>query len=352
MIRTTNLAVPSASVIRAALFLEMILFLGCDPQGSTPQLLKFTGTTMGTTYSVIITDGPKEISQRTLDDGIEQILSRIDQRMSTYRQNSEVSRFNALQSMDWFSVSKETLMVVKEALEVSKLTKGAFDTTVGPLVNLWGFGPKSHGDHLPSDEAVKDTRAYVGYQLIQTRDEPPAIRKGRPPVQIDLSAIAKGYAVDQIAEFLESNQIKNYLVEIGGEIRARGSNSKGVAWKVAVEKPISAERAVQKVLKVDHHAIASSGDYRNYFEKDGVRYSHTINPLTGKPITHTLAAVTVLGQSAMRSDALATGFMVLGPQQGFQLAEDQGLAVLFLIKDTEGFVEKPTSSFAQFLAEE
>lgn len=341
--------VPFKCVISLLVLCEMFVLMGCDQDARKSRSTKISGPTMGTSFSVKITDIPQEVSEQSLDSDIKHILSRINDRMSTYDEESEVSRFNKLQTLDWFQVSQETIFVVKEALRVSELTQGAFDVTVGPLVNLWGFGPPMRSTTLPSDDLIKQAQANIGYHLIHTREVPPAIRKERPPVQIDLSAIAKGYAVDQIAEFLESRSIGNYLVEIGGEIRAKGNNAEGIAWKVAIEKPIPEQRAVHRVLNLDNHAIATSGDYRNYLEKDGTHFSHTINPMTGKPITHNLASVTVLSKSSMRADALATALMVLGPEQGFQLAERENLAALFLMKESEGFIEKTTSALDRSL---
>lgn len=335
--------VQPGKVISATLLLELFLLTGCEQSLPTAGSATFSGPTMGTSYSVKITDFPREISEEALDADIKRILARINGRMSTYQEESEVSRFNRWQNNNWFQVSRETKFVVDEALRVSKLTRGAFDITVGPLVNLWGFGPPMRSAGLPSDDLIEETQAYIGYRLIHTRDDPPAVRKERPLVQIDLSALAKGYAVDQIAELLDSRHIPNYLVEVGGEMRAKGNNAQGMAWKVAVEKPIPEQRAVHRVLYLDNHAIATSGNYRNYFEKDGVRYSHTINPVTGKPINHNLASVTVINKSSMYADAMATALMVLGPEQGFRLAEIESVAALFLIKDTKGFLEKTTS---------
>ena len=332
-------------VVSAALLLEIVLLSGCERQTSKARLVKLSGATMGTSYSVKITGFDRETSEQSLGSDIKQILTRVNDRMSTYQEDSEVSQFNKSQSIDWFPVSQETIFVVNEAFRVSELTQGAFDITVGPLVNLWGFGPdRKKSTSLPSNELIKQTEANIGYRLIHTREGPPALRKGRPGVQIDLSAIAKGYAVDQIAELLESRRIAHYLVEIGGEIRAKGNNAEGRAWKVAIEKPVPGQRAIHRILSLDNHAIATSGNYRNYLEKNGTRLSHALDPLTGNPVTHNLASVTVLSTSSMRADALATALMVLGPETGFQLAEKENLLAIFLIENADSFVEKTTTA--------
>ena len=219
--------------------------------------------------------------------------------------------------------------------------------TVGPLVNLWGFGPVPRGDTIPSDTEIREALQKVGYTKIHTQISPPAIKKDRPDIQIDLSAIAKGYAVDQVADYLDRSRVLDYLVEIGGELRAKGKNAEGTAWRVGIEKPVPNKRAVHQVLHLRDQAMATSGDYRNYFEKNGQRFSHTINPRTGRPITHNLASVTVINPSSMRADAMATALMVLGPEVGYELAERQKLAALFILRDSDGFQERATPKFGQ-----
>jgi thiamine biosynthesis lipoprotein len=238
---------------------------------------------------------------------------------------------------------------MNEALRVSILTEGAFDVTVGPLVNLWGFGPAPSTMEVPSEDAIRSSLSGVGYQHIHVQQSPPAIRKDRPDLQIDLSAIAKGYAVDQVAEFLESLNIPHFLVEVGGELRAKGHNAAGFPWKVAIEKPVSHEKAIHRVLYLGSHAMATSGDYRNFFETNGKRFSHTINPQTGQPVTHQLASVTVVQPSCMEADAFATAFMVLGPDEGYDLAVQEKIPALFVSRAPNGLEEKMTPELEQFL---
>lgn len=306
---------------------------------------------MGTLYTVKVVDPPRGADPEALRSGIDGILQQVDARMSTYRPDSELSRFNAARSRDWIGISRELLTVLREAQRVSELTGGAFDVTVGPLVNLWGFGPGGGADVLPSNDAIQAALARVGYRHLHLRDAPPAFRKDPPELYVDLSAIAKGYAVDRVAEFLASQGIGDYMVEVGGEVRARGRNARGTAWRIAIERPSATRRAVQLVVALDDAGIATSGDYRNYFERDGRRYSHTIDPATGRPITHALASVTVIAPSTMHADALATGLMVLGPHKGYELAEHLGLAALFIIKTQDGFTQRGTPAFAPYVSE-
>ena len=265
--------------------------------------------------------------------------------MSTYREDSELSRFNASRSTDWFAVSDETAIVVELALEWGRRSSGAFDVTVGPLVDLWSFGPSPRAPLVPSAEDLAAARARVSLASLSVRREPPALRKELPDLSVDLSAIAKGYAVDAIAEYLSGEGVPQYLVEIGGEIRTRGARPGGGSWSVAIEKPQEETRAPWRILALGDRAIATSGDYRNYFEQDGRRYSHTIDPRTGEPVNHELAAVSVIRERCAEADALATALMVLGPDEGFAWAIDEDIAASFLVRRDAGFEVLETPRF-------
>ena len=309
---------------KIGLLIFAMLICACARDDQRVRQLK--GSALGTFYSVKVVDLPAELSAEELSGDINRLLREVDAMMSTYRDDTELSRFNALGSTDWFRVSPETVEVVKEALAVSRLTDGAFDITVGPLVNIWGFGPDTGEDKIPSDQEIAKRMARVGHWHVRTRDEPPALRKALADVYIDLSAIAKGYAVDKVASHLESMGIIDYMVEIGGELRLKGNNAQGGPWRIAIEQPTSQRRAIHSVVEVKNGAVATSGDYRNYFEVNGKQYSHTIDPRTGSPIDHHLASVTVIADSAMFADAVATALMVIGTETGYALAQRQGLA--------------------------
>ena len=321
---------------------------GCAADDTAPTT--FGGATMGTTYTITIGALPAGVALSVLRDDVESILERIDDRMSTYDDGSEVSRFNATRTVDWFDVSRETTTVVAEALEVSALTGGAFDVTVGPLVGLWGFGATDRAPHVPSDAEIAATLQRVGYRRLHVRTEPPALRKTHPDLEIDLSAIAKGYAVDAVAEHLAAAPISAFLVEVGGEMRARGRHPRGTSWRIGIETPVPGQRSVHRVLHLEDRALATSGDYREFFEVDGQRFSHTIDPRTGRPVDHELASVSVLDASSMRADALATGLTVLGPERALALAKQEGLAVLFILRDGAGFREEWTPALIPALA--
>ncbi|WP_207062727.1 FAD:protein FMN transferase [Motiliproteus sp. SC1-56] len=330
----------------AALGLTLLALSGCSNGGREAVVHVLQGATMGTSYSVKLV-GPANLDLDPLQARLQGILDRIEGRMSTYRDDSELSRFNREASGQWQAVSEETGRVVALGIEISELSQGAFDMTVGPLVNLWGFGPGAAISKAPSQEIIDRTREEIGYRNIEVREAPPALRKHNN-AYLDLSAIAKGYAVDQLAEAL-ATETDAFLVEVGGELRAQGTKPGGEAWKIAIESPRSETRAVQRIIRVQDTAIATSGDYRNYFEENGVRYSHTIDPTSGRPIAHKLASVTVLDSSCARADALATALMVLGDERGRALAERMELAAFFIIKGDEGFVEYATPQFDPYL---
>ena len=264
--------------------------------------------------------------------------------MSTWDPGSELSRFNASASTGWFAVSADTLAVVEEGLRVARVTGGAFDVTVGPLVELWGFGPDGVRAR-PSDEALAAARVAVGSAGIEARTDPPAIRKRDPRARLDVSAIAKGFAVDAIAVLLAEEGARGFLVEVGGEVRAAGRKAEGEPWRVAVERPPPVAGAPPRVLELVDRAVATSGDYRAVFEEDGTRYPHVIDPRTGLPVTTGVASATVLAATAMEADAFATALMVLPPADGLRLAEREGLAARLLVRAGGGFVERTTADF-------
>jgi thiamine biosynthesis lipoprotein len=294
---------------------------------------------MGTTYNIkFIVDA--NVDQDKLHQAIDERLYAINKLMSTYDPTSELSRFNQYRYTKPFKVSDETLYVVKEAIKLGHLSHGVLDVTVGPLVNLWGFGPTKRPEVIPSAEKVNAVREYVGLDKLTLSDS--ALTKSHPQLYVDLSTIAKGYGVDQIAALLEDHGIEDYLVEIGGEMRVKGNKGNDVPWRIAIEKPVSSEVAVQRVITIGDNAIATSGDYRNYYEQDGVRYSHLIDPRTGMPIQHNTVAVTVVDASSMTADGLATAFIVMGWDDAIKLAEKEQLAV-YIIRRVNGEFEEYSS---------
>lgn len=326
--------------------LAVFVLSGCFPSNDlTRQEYLMQGKTMGTTYNIKVVG--ENIDTVKLQQGIDDKLKQLNQEMSTYIKDSELSRFNQSTSLEPISVSTGLARVVKEAIRLGVLTQGALDVTVGPLVNLWGFGPEYRPETVPSDELLIATKARVGLDKLTFANG--MLAKKIPELYVDLSTIAKGYGVDLVAEFIEANGINNYLVEIGGEMRLKGFKHTGELWHVAIEKPLTNERAVHQIIVPKDNAVATSGDYRIYFEADGQRFSHIIDPKTGKPINHKLVSVTVIHPSSMTADGLSTAMMVMGEEKALAFAEENDLAVYIIAKTDHGFVEQSTVKFMQYL---
>lgn len=308
---------------------------------------------MGTGFAVrVVAEGLGEPRLAALREAVEGALARVDGRMSTWRPESELSRFNRHRSTAPFPVSADTLAVFRHALEISEVTGGAFDVTVAPLVDAWGFGPAGRPAAFPDNVDIERLRARVGYRQLELDAAASTIRKLQPEVAADLSALAKGYAVDQVADLLRGERVESYLIEVGGEVRARGRSERGDAWRVGIERPVSGPPALQRQFGLRDLALATSGDYRNYYRLDGRRISHTIDPRTGRPVAHELASASVLDPLCIRADALATALEVLGPEDGFALAADNGWAALLIGRQPDGTLyERETPAFTALTAE-
>jgi FAD:protein FMN transferase len=331
-----------------SIFIFICIISAC--QRAPVELFTITGLTMGTSYSVKLIPYNEMIDEKALHTDIERILNDINQSMSTYLADSELSILNQSGITKWQKLSDDLYFVLEHANKVSLMSNGGFDVTIGPLVNLWGFGPEPLSREVPSDELIYVTKKHTGYDKILFNERQKQISKSDPKLYIDLSGIAKGFAVDKIATYLDKQNIQNYLVEIGGELIGKGHNANHQAWQIGIEQAKSIERSVQRIVNLNNIAMATSGDYRNYFEKDGVRYSHTIDPVTGKPISHNLASVTVLNKSSMHADAMATAFMVLGTDKTHALANELELAVYTLSKTATGFEERYNVFFIPYLS--
>ncbi|MEZ8141588.1 FAD:protein FMN transferase ApbE [Enterovibrio norvegicus FF-33] len=323
---------------------SLLVLTGCE---QAPKQVHLTGSTMGTYYSVKYMSDGDVPSHDVIQTEIDIRLERVNDQMSTYRKDSELSRFNQQKGSEPFSVSADTALVVAEAIRLNKLSEGALDVTVGPLVNLWGFGPEGRPDRAPSDVQVAERRAMTGIEFIEVDGH--FLTKTNPDLYVDLSSIAKGFGVDVVANYLAELGIKNYLVEIGGELQLHGVNAEGVPWRIAIEKPSTEQQTVQEIIAPGDMAVATSGDYRNYFEEDGIRYSHTIDPKTAKPINHRLVSVTVLDKSCMTADGFSTAFMVMGPENALALANSENIPAFFIVKTDNGFKEIASDAFKQYL---
>lgn len=306
---------------------------------------KLSGPTMGTSYHITIIGDPAEAPQ--LVQKIDFRLSLINRQMSTYIDSSELCQFNQLSPGEWLTVSPELFYILLMSAEISWLTSGSFDITVAPLVNLWGFGPKQVNS-LPSDDAINLALLNVGFQYLEFNLQGNKISK-RKPVHLDLSAIAKGYGVDLIAQLLRENGYDNFMVEVGGELYLSGLSPRSTPWRIAIEQPSSLNITVHRAINVSDKAVATSGDYRNYIEHNGIRYSHTIDPRTGRPITHSLASVTVIHDNVATADALATAINVMGAEAGMSLAKQQNLAIYLISKTEQGFESQYSDAFKPYL---
>lgn len=333
------------------------LLVACKPANITPAAAAeqhLTGSTMGTYYSIKIV-GLENKQIKRVQAEIDQRLDTVNQQMSTYLADSELSRFNQSTSSESFAVSADTAKVVTAALQLGRQTEHALDVTVGPLVNLWGFGPDARPIQVPTQQQLDDTLEQTGLEYLRVEYDAQGqyLSKAIPELYIDLSSIAKGFGVDVVSEYLSEQGLVNHLVEIGGELRLSGYNGHNKPWTVAVEKPHNddgrSNELVQQVITAGNNSVATSGDYRNYYELDGVRLSHTINPKTGQPIKHHLASVTVIHPSCMIADGLATALTVMGPERALAFAEQHELAVYLLTKTDDGFNVEMTSAFKKYL---
>lgn len=343
MLRPVRVALVSTFMV-----LALAALAGCSFEPEE-KVWEISGGVFGTTYhiNVVLTDDQQRLEN--LAKGIETELEKVDAAMSTWRKDSELSRLNrAADQSEWIGISAPLHEVLAKSVEVSELTGGAFDVTVGPVVNLWGFGPEARPEQVPTEQELASVLSATGYEKLELRGEPPAVRADKPQY-IDLSAIAKGYGVDAVARYLDSEGVNAYLVEIGGEVRVQGRKPGGDAWRLAIEQPVSEGREVNRVVALESKAMATSGDYRNYYESEGQRYSHTIDPETGKPITHNLASVTVLAEDCMTADALATGFNVMGFERAQALATRENIPAYFIIRTENGFETHQTPAFSSYV---
>jgi thiamine biosynthesis lipoprotein len=319
------------------------VLLACS---ASPETRKIEGATMGTWYHITWVETPGAPGPATIQSSIDQELAAINASMSTYLDDSEINRFNDLPPGQWFEPGAAMLEVFKQARQVSIASDGAYDVTVAPLVDLWGFGPQRHSNP-PQQEQIEQALLTVGQQYVEL-DSRGRLRKQRP-LQLDFSSIAKGYAVDRLSMLLSDQGIERHMVEIGGEIRVQGLSPRGSPWRIAVEQPDPRAAAPAAVLEFTDVAVATSGDYRNFFEVDGISYSHTIDPRTGRPVLHELVSVTVIQPSAALADAWATALAAIGPAAALALAESEQLPVFLISRQGEGFSSEKTAAMTAYL---
>ncbi len=326
-----------------------LALVACAPLRQREDVVVLRGATMGTTWTVKLAV-PRGRDAAQLQRAVQDEVDRVVAQMSTYEADSDLSRYNRAPAGTWVRLPAEFFGVLSYALDLARDTGGAYDPTVGPLVNAWGFGPGSHAHVVPADADIDAARARVGWQRVQLD---PVMRRAYQPggAYLDLSSVAKGFGTDQVARRLEREGVADFLVDISGELRAHGRRPGGGDWQVGIEQPGAAVAAanapdeIARVVALRDRAIATSGDYRHFFEDGGRFYSHHIDPRTGRPVEHRVASVTTIADDCMHADSIGTALMVLGPERGMDWARERGLAVLMLVHDGERFIERTTPAF-------
>ena len=335
-----------SKVLRSICFgilLVSLLLQGCDRK---PEPVVLSGATMGTTWSVVLPSPPGPITLDALHKAIEGELLRINQLMSTYQPDSELSQFNASTSTELVRLNAEILFVLDASISVSDASSGSYDVTLGTVIDLWGFGASDQHRAVPTEQQLQDASDATGYTRVVR--EATKISKPHAQMRIDLSSLAKGYAVDRIGLIVERAGLRDYLAEIGGEIRTRGNRAVGKPWRVGIETP---SLEVAQGVAVTDASIASSGSYRNYREIEGKRVSHLIDGQTYRPISHRTVAATVLHRNTMLADAWATALMVVTPEKARALATQQGIDVQLTFKTDEGFDVWRSPGFAALITD-
>ncbi|MEM9248395.1 MAG: FAD:protein FMN transferase [Pseudomonadota bacterium] len=314
-----------------------------------PDILELSGTTMGTRYALVAVDHDRKVDAPTVRAAVETALARVNRQLSNWDPNSEVSRFNTAQAGTAMPLSAEVHSVLAAAERIHGASDGAFDVTLGPLIETWGFGAQPGAARSPNADAIAASLAQTGQDKLRLGAA--SLSKTNSKTTVYTSGIGKGYGVDQVVEALAALGLTDFMVEIGGDLYAAGRNPDGLPWRIGIETPNPHDRAVQRVADVSGLGVATSGDYRNYFEQDGVRYSHILDPRTGRPVTHRTASATVLAPNAMLADGWSTAMLALGRERGLAVADRADLAVLFVERDTAsqggGFVATPSRRYQE-----
>ena len=332
----------------ACLVSTLVLALsGCDSNPGRVEVL--SGPTMGSTYTIKYVFNASTPAADAVGVEVQSILDEVDRQMSTYRLDSDIARFNQSPANSCMQMPQPVLDLAQYGYELSRSSDGAFDLTLAPLLNLWGFGPQARAKHVPSAADIAKAKEQIGYQHVRVVGD--QLCKDAD-VQVEFNSIAAGYTVDRISERFAQLNIDSYMIEVTGELIAKGHKPDGSPWRIALEQPLGdGQRVIQRVLEIDGYGVNTSGDYRNYFEENGVRFSHTIDPQVGAPISHRLASVTVVDPSALHADGLGTVLLVLGPERGLAFAEERKIAAFFVMRDSEGFTTQVSSEFSRMFPE-
>ena len=329
------LAVPMLVVV--------LVLVACD---RPREPITFNGSTMGTVWTVRVSALPAGVSGPDLRAEIEALLEQVNAEMSTYRADSVITAFNEAEADERVQLPAGFAAVLASALYWAEASGGAFDPTAGPLVNLWGFGPTHREDQIPDEQDIQQAMEQIGWQRLEFRPGDDELTQPGG-VYLDLSAIAKGWAVDLIADHLIELGVTGFLVDIGGDLRTHGRRPDGQYWRVAIEHPQPGGRELHSIVELESIALATSGDYRNFFKADGRRFSHLIDPRTGFPVDHNTVSVTVLAERCMSADAMATMLSIVPIDEAWALATERDLAVLWLLANGDQLTERMTPAFVR-----
>ena len=324
-------------------WLLAVTLSACDSKSERVEVL--SGPTMGSTYTIKYVYNTSTPAADAVGVAVQNILDEVDRQMSTYRLDSDIARFNQSPANTCMQMPQPVLELAQYGYELSRRSDGAFDLTLGPLLDLWGFGPQARDKRVPSADDIAAAKAKVGYQHVRVVGE--QLCKDAD-VKVEFNSIAAGYTVDRISQRFAELNIDSYMIEVTGELIAKGLKPDGSPWRIALEQPLGdGQRVIQRILEIDGYGLNTSGDYRNYFEENGVRFSHTIDPQVGAPISHRLASVTVVDRSTLHADGLGTLLLVLGPERGLAFAEEHKIAAFFVMRDGEGFATQVSSEFSR-----
>ncbi len=345
---------PAPRIVAATATLIMaVLLSACDSgdDGSQAPVTRMQGNVFGTFYQVTLAGELDQPRVEELRSGIEGVLDEVDEQMSTYRDDSDLNRLNNADVGEWVSTPADLFHVLERSRSIGRKTDGAFDVTVGGLVNLWSFGPEARPEETPPQDELEKRLAEVGYAKLELDEDGPRVRR-QADFFVDLSGVAKGYGVDRVARYLNEQGHGDFLVNIGGDMIAQGSRGPDTPWRIGIELPEDGPTSAHHALPLTDISLATSGDYRNYFEEDGQRYSHTISPKTGQPVTHSLASVSVFYPDNTTADAYATAFMVMGTEASLAFAEEHDVAVLTITAGEDDFRTEVSGEFRRLFGED
>ncbi|MGN1357172.1 MAG: FAD:protein FMN transferase [Succinivibrionaceae bacterium] len=314
-------------------------------------VIKIEGPIFGTFYGITVV-GDYPGGGDALKQDAEKILNRINKEISTFDKSSDLYLFNEKQSTEPYPMSDDAAKMIMISMRVGRELFGVMDITVGPLVDLWGFGHvKKEEGYVPTPEEIAVAQKFVGQDKLHLifNYDGVLLKKDLPEMRVDLATIGEGFAADELSRMLDEAGVKNYLVHVAGAMRTRGFNPSGAPWKIAIEQPRDLLGSPASYIDIHNRAVSTAGSYRNYFEKDGQRYSHAIDPRTGMPIRHNTVSVTVIGDSATYTDAMDTGLLVLGADEALKYADEHQVAIYCLIKTSEGFAARWSKAFEKYM---